>query len=160
MRQPSIQDEQELLSIQNNEKEELQIPRTTKKVKIGWMKGYTLEKLSKLELNEGIKESDSDTNTVIEKRSKFLAKAASLCLLNGIRILFFHWIYWRYLYYIKGYAFDQLEPIIIHAKKKVPAAAWYISSALVSRMKITNMTMTQKEAERFRAELSSEHEQH
>lgn len=123
------------------------------------MKGYTLEKLSKLELNEGLKESDTDTEKVIEQRSKFMAKAASYCVLNGIRIFFFHWFYWRYFYYLRGYAFDQLEPIIVTAKKKVPAGSWYIASALVARMKITNMTMTMEEAVRFRHVLSSEQEQ-
>lgn len=159
MEQPNIQDEKLLLSIQENHKDEIIIPRTTKNVKIGWMRGYTLERLSKLELNEGVKANDEDSVKVIEHRSKFMAKAASLCILNGLKILFFHWIYWRYLYYIKGYAFDQLEPIIRIAKKKVPAVSWYISLALVSQMKITNMTMTQKEAEQFRAVLSSEQEQ-
>lgn len=154
MQEASIQDEKDLLSIQNNWKEKITIPRTGKKVKIGWMKGYTLEKLSKLELKEGLKEEEADSVKVIEKRSKFMAKAASLCILNGIKIFFFHSFYWRYLYYLKGYTFDQLEPIIVAAKKKVPAASWYIASALVARMKITGMTMTMEEAERFRAALS------
>ncbi len=155
MKQPDIADEKELLSIQENGKDEVMIPRTRKTVKVGWMKGYTMEKLSKLELTEGVKAEDEDTSTIIERRSKFMAKAASLCLLNGIKIMLFHWIYWRYLYYIQCYAFDQLEPIIILAKKKVPAGSWYIASALVSQMKITTMTMTAEEAERFRAVLSS-----
>lgn len=156
MQQPTIQDEKELLSIQENGKDKLVIPRTQTAVSIGWMKGYTLEKLSKLELKEGIKAEDTDSEKVIEQRSKFLAKAASYCILNGIKIFFFHWLYWRYFYYIKGYAFDQLEPVISLSKKKVPAGSWYIASALVARMKITNMTMTMEEAERFRHELSSE----
>ncbi|NDV68594.1 hypothetical protein [Dysgonomonas sp. 25] len=159
MQEPSIQDEKDLLSIQNNEKEDIVIPRTNKILKVGWMKGYTLEKLSKLELKEGLKENDADSEKVIEQRSKFMAKAASLCLLNGIKIFFFHWFYWRYFYYLRGYTFDQLEPILVLAKKKVPAASWYIGLALVARMKITNMTMTMEEAERFRHVLSSEAEQ-
>jgi len=156
MQEPNNQDEKELLSLQNNEKDIISIPRTKKTTKVGWMKGYTLEKLSKLELNEGLKESDADTEKVIEQRSKFMAKAASLCVLNGIKIFFFHWFYWRYFYYLRGYTFDQLEPIIVLAKKKVPVGSWYIGSALVARMKITNMTMTMEEAERFRHALSSE----
>lgn len=155
MKQPNITDEKELLSIQENGKDEISIPRTNKKVKVGWMKGYTMEKLSKLELKEGVKAEDEDTAAVIERRSKFMAKAASLCLLNGMKILFFHPFYWRYLYYVKCYAFDQLEPIIVLSKKKVPAGSWYIVSALVAQMKITNMTMTIEEAGRFRAVLSS-----
>lgn len=160
MQQPDRQDEELLISIQENGKDSITIPKTNKIVKVGWMKGYTLEMLSKLELKEGVKEEDADTEKVIEQRSKFMSKAASLCLLNGIKIKFFHWLYWRYLYYVKGYSFDQLEPIILLAKKKVPASSWYIGSALVSQMKITNLTMTIAEAERFRAVLSSEAEQH
>ncbi|PXV62379.1 hypothetical protein CLV62_12068 [Dysgonomonas alginatilytica] len=158
MNQPTIEDEKLLLSIQENDKDELTIPRTKKKYMIGWMKGFTLERLSKLELMEGVKAEDEDSIKIITNRSKFLSKAASLCLLNGLKIKFFHWIYWRYLYYVKGYSFDQLEPIIILSKKKVPAGSWYIGSALVSQMKITNMTMTTEEVQRFRRELSSEQE--
>jgi len=159
MIQPTPQDEKDLLSIQDNGKDLINITRTRNKYKIGWMKGYTLECLSKLELKEGVKVDDDDSEKVIKYRSKFMSKAASLCILNGIKIWFFHWIYWRYLYYFKGYTFDQLEPVISTAKKKVPAASWYIGSALVNRMKITNLTMTTEEAERFRQELSLEQEQ-
>ncbi len=158
MRQPTKEDERQLLSVQDNSAEEILIPRCGKKVKVGWMKGYTLERLSKLELNEGLKAEDEDSEKIIKRRAKFVAKAASLVLLNGIKIFFFHCFYWRYLYYLRGYAFDQLEPIVSCAKKKVPASSWYIVSALVSQMKITNMTMTPEEAERFRAALSSEQE--
>lgn len=158
MIQPTTADEKELLSLNENGKDEVAIIRTDKKYFIGWMKGYTLERLSKLELKEGVKAEDEDSDSVFEKRSKFMSKAASLCILNGIKIKLFHWLYWRYLYYIKGYTFDQLEPIIITAKKKVPASSWYIASALVNQMKITNMTMTMEEAERFRAVLSLEQE--
>lgn len=160
MIQPTVQDEKTLLSIQEDGKDIIAIPRTNKNISIGWLKGYTLERLSKLELYEGVRSTDEDTSRVIEHRAKFMAKSASICILNGLKIMFFHWIYWRYLYYVKGYTFDQLEPIIATAKKKVPAGSWYIGSALVSQMKITSMTMTQKEAERFRAALSSEQEPH
>lgn len=156
MKQPNKEDEKLLLSVQENGKDEIQIPRTKKIFHIGWMKGYTLERLSKLELSDGVRNDDEDTNEVIEKRSKYVSKAASLCILNGIKIFFFHWVYWRYLFYVKGYSFDQLEPIILLAKKKVPAGSWYISSALVARMKITTMTMTLEETERFRHVLSLE----
>lgn len=159
MKQPTIQDEKLLLSVQENGKDKIDIIRTKKFFRIGWMKGYTLERLSKLELDEGVKSEDEDNKTTIKRRSKFMSKAASLCILNGIKILFFHWIYWRYLYYVKGYTFDQLEPIITTSKKKVPAGSWYIASALVNQMKITNMTMTQEEAERFRVVLTSGQEQ-
>ncbi len=155
MKQPNIETQKELLEV-NNGYEEIVIPNTTKKVKIGWQKGYTLERLSILELNEGIKEDDGTKEKTIKNRTRFVAKSASIVILNGMKIFFFHWIYWRYLYFIKGYTYEQLEPIIKAAKKKVQVKSYYLSTTLVVQMKITNLQMTNKEANRIQAELLSE----
>lgn len=151
-------DELELMAIQNGDKEEVKIPNTNKSYKIGYMKGYTHEKLSLLELKDGMKEAD-ETKDVVVGRTRLLAKAASYIILNGSKIFFFHWIFWRYLYYIKGYTYEQLAPIVETAKKKVTAVSWYKSTILLRQMKITNMTMTKKEQEQLQAELSSELEE-
>ncbi|WP_459187303.1 hypothetical protein ACGE0T_14335 [Parabacteroides sp. APC149_11_2_Y6] len=139
MEQPNIKDQQELISIDNNEVTEVLIPGTKDKVKVGWMRPYTLERSSKLILK---KERE------LEKyEPKLLSKLASLYILNGVKIFFLHPLYWRYLYYIKGYRYDQLIPIIETAKKKVPVEAYIKAIILASGMKTTLMGMTQEEAE-------------
>lgn len=145
MEQPNIKDQQELISIDNNEVTEVLIPGTKDKVKVGWMKPYTLERSSKLILK---KEQELD-----KYEPKLLSKLASLYILNGVKIFFLHPLYWRYLYYIKGYRYDQLIPIIETAKKKVPVEAYIKAIILASGMKTTLMGMTQEEAESIQAGL-------
>lgn len=146
MNQPTIENQQELLSINENGKTEVVIPGTPDRVKIGWMKPYTLERVSRIILKKEGRIDDYDP--------KILSQLASLYILNGIKILFFHRIYWRYLYYVKGYRYDQLLPIIETAKKKVPAEAYIKATILASGMKITPMSLTKEEAESIQAELS------
>lgn len=146
MNQPTIENQQELLSINENGKTEVVIPGTPDRVKIGWMKPYTLEQVSRLILK---KEGRID-----DYNPRLLSQLASLYILNGIKIIFFHRIYWRYLYYVKGYRYDQLLPIIETAKKKVPAEAYIKATILASGMKITPMSLTKEEAESIQAELS------
>lgn len=148
MNQPTIKDQQELLSIDSGEKTEVIIPGTKHKVHIGWMKPYTLERVSRLILQKEERAGDYDP--------QLLAKLASLYILNGIKIFFFHGIYWRYLHYVKDYRYDQLLPVIETAKKKVPAEAYIRAIILASGMKITPMSLTTEEAESIRAELLSE----
>ena len=87
---------------------------------------------------------------------KLMAKLSSLFVLNGVSIFFMHSLYWRYLYYIKGYRFDQLLPVVETAKKKVPINAYVKAIILASGMKTTSMSMTKEEIESIRAELLSE----
>lgn len=155
MEKPSIRDQQELLSTALNLKNEIHIPRTNISYNIGWIRPRTLEKISLLELESGVEATSQETTRNIKRRAKLLSKAASYFILNGVKIFFFHWIFWRYLYYIKGYTADQLFPIIEIAKKKAQLLKLYQTSILVSHMKITNPTLTQEEAELFQAELLS-----
>lgn len=151
----SVQDQKELLSIDQNGSDIVEIPRTKDKWKIGWICDRALEKVSLLDLESGLEATTNNTARNIRRRSKLLSKAASYLILNGVKIFFFHWILWRYIYYIKGYSADQLMPIISLAKKKAPLLISYQASMLVSHMKITNPTLTREEAELFQAELLS-----
>lgn len=153
---PTAKDELELLSIANNWEETVQIPHSKDSYKIGWIKEYTKERLSVLELESGLEAASSDTIQDAKKRARFLSKSASYIILNGFKAVLFHWLYWRYLYYIKGYSSDQLLAIVQVAKKKATQAEYYLSSALISHMKITNPTLTKKEAELIQSGLMSE----
>lgn len=145
MNYPTTQDEKELLSVDNNALSEVHIPGSKDTVKIGWIKPYTLERASKIILR---KKENLDRYD-----PKLLVKLASLYILNGPKIILFHPIYWRYLYYIKGYRYDQLMPIIEEAKKKVPVEAYIKATILALGMAITPMNLTKEEAESIRAGL-------
>lgn len=158
MNTPTIEEQKELLSINTDGKEEIQIPFSKDTFKIGWMKDSTKEKLSLLELDSGLEVASSDTKKDVRKRARFMAKAASLIILNGIKANTFHWAYWRYLYYIKGYSSNQLLPIIQLGKKKAVQVDSYLGSILVAQMKITNPMLTMEEQAQLQSQagLSSE----
>lgn len=155
MKKQDINDELELISINENGKDEVQIPRTNDRYKVGWLCQRTQEKLSLLELNSGIQVTSENSADNVKKRAKMLAKASSYIILNGIKIFFFHWFLWRYFYYIKGYTSDQLVPIISIGKKKALLMESYLGSVLVAQMKITNPILTKEEAEQLQAKLGS-----
>ena len=150
------QDEELLLSIDLNKKDEITIPGTNKKVKIGWIKPYTMERISMLHLSSGIEnESGIEEKERIKKLSKYASKLTALYLLNGLKIVFFYPFYWRWLYYIKGYNYSQLESIIEEGKKKIPSVGLLAITAYAKESKITNMTLTEEELRRPRQELLS-----
>lgn len=86
------------------------------------------------------------------------AKEVSYGVLNGMKIYFFHWIYWRYLYYVKGYTFNQLEPVIELIKKKIPLREYSKATMLASMNDVTVMSLSKEEQEATQAELLSEKE--
>lgn len=54
----------------------------------------------------------------MSKRSKVLHKVAAYIILNNwYKIVLFHPIVWRWMYYVNEYTSDQLLPIIIEGKK-------------------------------------------
>lgn len=149
------EDELELSSIDQDIPEVVHIPKSKDTWLINWLKDNQIEKLSLLELESGIEATSSDTIINVKKRAKFLSKAASYCLLSGVKMYLFHWILWRYLYYIKNYSSDQLLPIIQIAKKKATPVESYLGMVLVGQMKNTNPMLTAEEQQRFQAELIS-----
>lgn len=159
MKLPSTEEQEQVLSINEDKKDKITIPRTNDKLNIGWICDVALEKVSLLELESGLQATGEDTPRNVRKRAKLLSKATSYLVLNGVKIFFFHWLLWRYFYYIKSYSADQLYPIIELAKKKAPLLKSYQASMLVSHLKITNPTLTKEEVELFQAELLSESNQ-
>lgn len=155
MNQPTVEERKELLDL--FKKEKVNIPGTKKCLKIGYLKGYTLEKISELSIEYGQK-----INTFNKKSMKFktrmAVKVVSYGVLNGMKIYFFNWIYWRWLYYVKGYGYEQLEPIMEVIKKKVPVKLYSKTTILVPIMDITMMAMSKEEYEAIRQELLSDKE--
>ena len=156
MKQPSLKEKKELLDL--FKKEEVTVPGTKDVLRIGYMKGYTLEKLSEISLWIQSNVDKSGNNKINKKKIKIAAKEVSYGVLNGMKIYFFHWIYWRYLYYIKGYTYNQLEPIIEIIKKKIPQKAFTKAIMSASFIDITLMNQSKEEIEAIRQELLSDKE--
>ena len=158
MEQPSIQDEKELMDINDDAKTIVEIPRSKKKYKIGYLKSYCTEKVTKIILNAEPETPNSELTALSEmsKRSKVLHKVAAYIILNNwYKIVLFHPIVWRWMYYVNEYTSDQLLPIIIEGKKKIQVQAFSLGMAFSGMIMETTKTMTTKEAKAYQAELLS-----
>lgn len=157
MNQPDIKSKNKLLALYKSEKERIPILGTSRFVKIGYMKGYTLEKLSAISLwiMGNSEQEDILSVSKARKKTKLAAKAMSYGILNGMKIFFFHWIYWRWIYYVRGYNYNQIEPILEEIKKKIPQESFTKSIFCMLQSDITRMSITAEEAEAIRQELLS-----
>jgi len=158
MKQPTKAAQKELLSIDQNLPTRVQIPRTRKEYNITWLKPYTTNKVSQAFLeNEAPSEMDSkEVVKFMATKVKIVAKIASYVILNNFwTIKFFHAIHWRWLFYVKQYDFEQLQPIIMEGKKKMGVEGYYVSMVLAATMMDTMRTMTKVEAEQYLQELTS-----
>ena len=155
MEKPTLEDKKQILNL--SKKEKIQIPGTNKYLKIGYIKGYTQEKLSALTISfrENIKTDDVKSMKI---KNRTIAKSVSYAVLNGMKIFFFHWIYWRWLYYVKGYTFSQLEPITALIKKKIRQKDYSKSIMRLLTIDVTTMSMTEEEIKAIQQEVISEKE--
>lgn len=163
MKQPTIEEQKELLDIEEDRKSAVEIPGR-KSVKIGYIKPYANTKITRLMFRYGkeAKGLENDLNALrqMSENSATLHKIASYAMLNNFfKINLFHWIKWRWMYYVEEWTFDQLLPIIIESKKKVPAGEYVWGITLAVTMMETTMEMTSKEVEQFRQELLLAQEQ-
>lgn len=139
MEQPDNATQEKLNGILEDAKDVVEI--RGRKFSIGWIKKGVLRKLT-------------DTILTCKKEDELSARCASLVLLNGYwKIVFFHWVYWRYLW--RKYSDEELLEIFMVAKKKVDlqTRAYFTNTIYLIGMKDTMMTMTRKEAERTLQEL-------
>lgn len=164
--------QQELYNIDRNIGTEVSIPRCKKRYSIKYLTPDTTGRLSALMLkneapdglfstDDSVKPDPALVASFISKKITIAAKMASLVILNNFwKNSFFHWIYWRWLHYVKQYDFEQLSAIIIEGKKKMVADGFYLSMVLGASMMDTMRTMTKTEAEEYLRELSLATGQH
>lgn len=139
MQQPNEVVQRQLNDVIEDKPEEIGIAGTKKKVKVGWLKPYTLRRLTDVMLSQDVS---------IKEESKILCKNAALIVLNSFfKIKFFYPILWRWYYYVKEYQPEQLIPIVECGKKKVPQVGYYLNTISLTSMKDTVMQMTRKEVE-------------
>lgn len=111
-----------------------------KKVKIGWLKNYTMRRFSHVMAKE----------ENIEKRH---AKLVAIVLLNNMWLIKpFYWILWRWYYYVIDLNVVEVLKVLDVAKKKVQQEPFYLAIILSTGMTDLMMTMTSKEARRIQAE--------
>lgn len=148
------------MSIADNDADVVSIPGTRRKVKVRWLHPYTIERITRLwvkrdEASWHIENGDSVAADLCAE-PYFAVKEASLYVLNNyFKIRFLWWLVWRIWAYVYGYTDEQMLPIIMAGKKKLPLTAHYGVMAFSTDMRTDWMRMTKKEAEQYRAELLS-----
>lgn len=156
MKQPTLEQRKEYMDIVENSVSVVPIKGTKRKVRIRWIKPYTMERITKVWLERDMAAAKvADGPSVLKdlcKEPYFAFKEAALMILNhDIKIRLFYGIYWRWLAF--RYNETQMEDIILEGKKKLPLMAHYAIMAYSLDMREDTMMMTKKEAEQYRAEL-------
>lgn len=156
MKQPSLQARKEYDDIVNDSVTFVPIKGTKKKVRLHWIKPYTMERLTKVWLDRDLAaakiEKGSDVLKDLCKEPYFAFQEAALMILNNdIKIRLFYPLYWRWLAH--KYDETQIIAIVEEGKKKLPLMVHYATMAFSMDMRTDMMKMTKKEAEQYRAEL-------
>lgn len=143
----------------NDTPSEVAIPGTNKVVKISGVKPYTLEKLTQLWLERDSMSAPEDSASTLKSMCTepyFAIREALYFVLNDYwKIRLFHPILTWWWGKIKGYTDEQMLPIILEGKKKLPLTAHWMIMAYSADMRMDMVKMTKKEAEQYRAELLS-----
>lgn len=136
MEYPSTDIEKELNSLIGNKPDIAFIRK--KKYKVKWLHPVTTRFITDLSLKDG----NDDTLSY---------KVCAAIILNGFfRLKLFHWILWRWFFYIRQYDESDLTDIIALGKKKIPLSEYYTNIILATDMKDTAMMMKKGEVYSFR----------
>lgn len=159
MKQADINARQGLNEVVDDAPSIVEIPGTKKKVSLRGVKPYTLEKITKLWLERdsmAIPEDSASTLKSMCSEPYFAVREALYFVLNDYwKIRLFHRIKSWWWGKIKGYTDEQMLPIILEGKKKLPLTAHWMIMAYSADMRTDMVKMTKTEAEQYRAELLS-----
>lgn len=135
------------------------IPGTRRSVSLRGVKPFTMERLTKLWLERDVAsapENSSETLKSLCTEPYFAVREALLFVLNGyLKIRLFHRFLTWWWGKVIGYTDEQMLPIILEGKKKLPLTAHWTVMAYSVDMRTDWKKMTKKEAEQYRAELLS-----
>ena len=155
MKQPDKIARKEYARIVSDLPSKVTIPGTKKVVTLKGVHPYTLERLTLLWVERDMNLPDSSSDTLKDAciDPYFAVREALLFVLND---------YWKIkLFYrplcwwwgkVKGYTDEQMLPIILEGKKKLPLTAHWTVMAYSTDMRTDWMKMTKEEAEQYRAE--------
>jgi hypothetical protein len=154
MEQASIDLQRELDAVCEDEATRIEIKGTHKlfskkcrSVKIKFLCNETIRKATHINLD-----NRDDVLHELQQSSKI----AALYVLNSfLKIKLFYPILWRWYFYVRQYKQEQLYPIIVEGKKKLPQIGYYLNTTLTASMRDTIKTMTREEVERSQSELQS-----
>ena len=159
MKQADIKARKGLDEIANDTPSYVRIPGTDKVVHIRGVKPFTQEMLTKLWLERdsmAVPEDSASTLKSMCMEPYFSVKEALYFVLNDwFKINLFHRIMVFWWGKVKGYTEEQMLPIIMEGKKKLPLTAHWMNMAYSADMRADMVKMTKTEAEQFRAELLS-----
>lgn len=135
------------------------IPGTKKRVSLRGVKPYTLEMITKLWLERDIMVVPDDSASTLKSMCSepyFAIREALYLVLNSWwKINLFHKFLTFWWGKVIGYTDEQMMPIILEGKKKLPLTAHWMIMAYSADMRADMKKMTKTEAEQFRAELIS-----
>ena len=157
MKQPNYKARRDYGEVAFNIPTVVPIPGTTKKVTLTGMHPYTIERLTQLWIERDQASALNDSAETLKSmciEPYFAVKEALLFVLNDYwKIkLFFPFLSWWWGK-VKGYTEEQMCPIILEGKKKVPLTAHWSNMAYSVDMRSDWMKMKKAEAEQYRAEL-------
>ena len=159
MKQADIRSRLELDNIVEDVPTIVTIPGTDKTVSLRGVKPYTLERVTRLWIERDSMAIPEDTASTLKSMCSepyFAVKEALYFVLNSWwKIKLFHGIMTFWWGKVKGYTEEQMLPIIIEGKKKLPLTAHWMIMAYSADMRTDMVKMTKTEAEQFRAELLS-----
>lgn len=122
MEQPNIDIQQKLLELSSQKKSILELGGRRKPVKIGWLRVFTMDKLTEFTLEVELSEPKTEAEKMIfaKKQHRLIAKSAACVLLNSYwKIRLFLWLFWRWIVYVRGYNDIHLSQIIVEGQKKI-----------------------------------------
>ena len=156
MKQPTLEQRKEYMDIVENSVSVVPIKGTKRKVRLRWMKPYTMERITKVWIERDLAsaklDGGADVLKDLAKEPYFAFKEAALMILNhDIKIRLFYGLLWRWLAF--KYNETQMVDIIAEGKKKLPLEAHFGTMAYSMDMRTDMVEMTKKEAEQYRAEL-------
>ena len=153
MKQPGIDVKSAMADISVNIPEKVNIPGTGRYVRIKGLKPYTIERLTRLWQERDLTRN-RDVSERISSDPYFNHRVAAIFVLNGFWSLkLFYGLLWRWYAFLRQYTQEQLWPIISAGKKKIPLYSYWMNMVLTLDMRNDWMTMTEKEAESYQAEL-------
>lgn len=137
--QPGIEFQRVLDAVMSEEPTEIEF--CGRKVRLGWMRYGARRKFTRICLKE---------KNAYKRDVKL---CATVLLGSKWRLLFFYWIYWRWLYYVVEVDDVEMLRVIDVCKKKIPSTICSLLTILATGMTDVMMSMTRVETDAIQAAL-------
>lgn len=151
--------------IRNNKPDVVAIPRSRKKIRLRFVKPYTLERITSELLRKETLEEEAkkgDGNALLRSAAKepyYNTRLAALFVLNGYwKIKLFFPFLWRWWAYVRQWDEEQVGTILQAAQKKTLdlSTRLWINTKSAAAMRTDLMIMTKGEVEQYLQGLGSD----